>query len=103
MKGNRVPLHPLGSEHDAKWKMHVFENGPLFDVQLQVSSCVVAFSNGITNPFDVNVTVTKGVLKANPIAVHANTVDGDSVGSGKCGRTEEAPSEACALLIGPIN
>jgi hypothetical protein len=83
--------------------MHVFENGPLFDVQLQVGSCVVAFSTGITNPFDVNVTLPKGVLKANSIAVHTDTVDGNSVGSGKCGRAEETPAEARALLIGPIN
>src|SRR5271155_5866970 len=103
MKSDCMTFHPLGAEHDAEWKMHIFKNGPLLDMQLQIGSCIAAFSASVTDPVDINITAPESVLQANSIEVCADAVDGDAVSTGKCRRTEEAPAKARTLLIGPIN
>jgi hypothetical protein len=98
-----MTFYSLGAEHDAKRKMHVFENGPLLDMQLQIGPCVAAFNASVTDSVDINITVLESVLKTNSITVCADAVDGDGMSADKCRRTEEASAESSALLIGPID
>jgi hypothetical protein len=103
MKHNRMSLHTLGAKHNAKRKMHIFENRPLLDMQFQISSYIAAFSSSVTDPIDIDATVPKSILQPNAVAIHTNTINGNSVGPGKRRRSKEAPAETRALLIGPID
>jgi hypothetical protein len=103
MKGNPMSLNPLGAKHNAKRQLHFFQNRPLLDVQFQISSYVPAFSAGITNPIDIDAAVPKSILQMNSIAVCPNAVSGNRMSAGKRRRSEEAPAEASALLISPID
>ena len=98
-----MTFYSLGAEHDAKRKMHVFENGPLLDMQLQIGRCIATFSASVTDAVDINITVPESILKTNSITVCADAVDGDGMSTGKCRRTEEASAEPRTLLIGPID
>jgi hypothetical protein len=103
MKSNRMPLDPLGTEHHTKWQLHIFENRSLLDVQFQISGCITAFRASIADPIDIDATVPKGILQTNSIAVSTNSIPGNGVGTGKRRRAKQAPAEARAFLIGPID
>jgi hypothetical protein len=98
-----MSLDPLGAEHNAKWKVHVFENRSLLDVQFQISGYIATFNASITDSINVDATVAKGILQTNSIAVYTDTVNGDGMSTGKRRRSEETPAEARAFLIGPID
>jgi hypothetical protein len=103
VKDNCMSFYPLGAEHNAKRKLHIFENRALLDVQFQISSSIAAFCASITDPIDIDAAVPKSILQTNSVTVRANTIHSDSMSTGKRRRPEEASAKTRALLISPID
>ena len=103
MKSDGVTLDALGAEHDAQRKAEAFEHGALFDVQLQVSRGVLSFTGCLAETIDLYAAAAQRFFQANTVLVGAFAIGLDRVCSRKGGGSEQAPAEARAFFVGPVD
>ncbi len=103
VKGDVVPLHTFGAEHDAERKVHAFEHRALLDMEFEISRRVFALLRRVGEMVDLHATTAKSVFQLDAIAIGAAAIRGDGVRSGKCGRAKQAAAKTRALFIGPID
>src|SRR4029077_13296258 len=84
MKRDRMSLHALGPEHDAKRKIHVFENRPLLDMKFKISCRNLPLHTRVPDLLNLNTTSTQSLFQAHSVAIGPHPVDGNCMGPGKC-------------------
>jgi hypothetical protein len=57
VEGDRVAFHSLGAQHHPQGKLHGFEDRALFYMQLQVGTCMGAFTSCIPDAVNLNLAL----------------------------------------------
>ena len=98
-----VALDPAGPEHRRGGLTAALEDRPLLDVELEVGARPAQPLAGLVHAVELDVVTGEHVLEPLAVAIAQVTdlVDLERAGAG--GRTEQAATEARALLVGPVD
>ena len=103
VEGDRVALDALGAQDGGQRQTEPLQDGPLLDVEFEVSGDVLALRGRVADAVDVDVAGAQRGFQRDAVAVGAGAVCGNGVGAGEGGGAEEGAAKARAFLVGPVD
>ncbi len=102
-EGNGVAFYPLGAGDYRERQPACSSTGALFDVEFEISRDITLFNCRIADAGHIDPAASQRGFERDTVAVGADPVSLNSVGSGKGRRSEEAAAEARSFLVGPVD